>query len=58
MLFWIKGLKGFKFQLDKEKMEVIIFTDDADNEEIDRIDIYDLKNITNEVKDYMFAYVI
>lgn len=55
MVFNIKGIMRFTFELDKEKMLVNIY----DRKElIDTIDIDSIETMEQEIKDYMFKYVI
>ena len=55
MVFNIKGIIRFSFELDKEKMLVNIYDG---NELIDTMDIDSIDTMEQEIKDYIFTYVI
>ena len=60
MLFWINGIQGFRFEFNKKDLTVDIFaiTYEDDNELIDTIDVCSIETMEQDVKDYMFKYVI
>lgn len=55
MYFFIKGIEGYSFVLDKEKLLITIY---QGKELIDIIHIDSIDSMEQEVKDYMFKYVI